>query len=236
MKWICGIIVLANVALYMWGLWYHQPLADRMPLTPRPDVAHEKMKLLSEPGARLVLRTPSVAPAAAEPAASDAHCFELGPFRTLEKARVAGTKLDAQGLGYTRLAEYETLGPSYRVYLPPFPSKEAAERKRRELTALGFTDHALIQQEEGMENAISLGIFSVEQNAIARVRQLARKKINALIQPIPNVHPVYWLALSAPETDGRLGTMPIARFADVDWGSRNVELRPIACGTGRAGQ
>lgn len=237
MRWIFAILVLANVALYMWGRWYHQPLVVE-PLKPRPAVAPEKMKLLSEPGARLILRgtNTSATPVAPGKSAAGSNCFELGAFATLEKARAAGSKLEAWGLSYTRVAEFETLGPSYRVYLPSFPSKEAAERERRELTKLGFSDHAIIQQEEGMENAISLGIFSVEKNAIARVQQLARKNIHALIQPIPNVHPVYWLVLSTPAAHGLIDLTPVARFAAEDWGDPGVSLRPVLCGTGRAAQ
>lgn len=237
MKWIVGALVLANVGLLMWGSWYHAPLVDLDPIKPRPTVAQEKMKLLSEPGARLVLRAPTAASAIPpNDVSANANCFQLGSFPTLEKARFAAGRLDIWGLSYSRVAEFETLGPSYRVYLPPFPSKEAAERKRRELAKLGFSDHAVIQQEEGMENAISLGIFSVEQNAIARAQQLARRNVDALIQPIPNVHPVYWLTLSAPAIDGQIGATPLARFTEEDWGVVNVSLRPAVCGVERAAQ
>lgn len=231
MKWIFGILVLANVALYMWGRWYHHSLVDVESPKPKPAVAQEKMKLLSEPGVHLVPRaTDAATQAGSSKRVASSSCFELGPFATLEKARTAGDRLDAWGLGYSRVAEFETLGPSYRVYLPPFPSRKAAERKRRELTKLGFSDHAIIQQEDGMENAISLGIFSVEKNAVARVRQLARKNIHALIQPIPNVHPAYWLVLSQPATDGQIGTTPLVRFAKEDWGDPGISLQPVLCG------
>jgi hypothetical protein len=231
-KWIFGVLVLANVALFMWGRWYHQPLVSLEPPKPRPPVAREKLKLLSEPGVRLVLRSSKAMP---KPKTSDSpaaasNCFELGPFATLEKTRAAEGKLDSWGIGHTRVSEFETLGPSYRVYLPPLPSRQAAERKRRELTKLGFSDHAIIQGEEGMENAISLGIFSVEQNAITRAQQLARKDIDALIQPIPNVRPVYWLALSTHAIGGQIGTTPITRFNKEDWGAPNVGLQPMLCG------
>ena len=235
MKWIVGVLVLANVGLLMWGLWYRDPLVDVDPIKPRPTVAPDKMKLLSEPGARLVLRSQTATPAIpSEGTSASANCFQLGAFPSVEKARTAAGKLDIWGLRYTRVAEFETLGPSYRVYLSPLPSRDAAERKRRELTKLGFTDHALIQQEESMENAISLGIFSVEQNAITRVQQLARHNINALVQPIPNVHPVYWLTLSTPAVDDQIAQTPLARFAEEDWGAPNVRLRPALCGVERA--
>jgi len=39
-------------------------------------------------------------------------------------------------------------------------------------------------QEEGWHNAISLGLFSVEANATARVRELAAKGVEASMQPL----------------------------------------------------
>jgi len=236
MKWAVGFLVLANVGLLMWGLWYHRPLVN--PIAPQPTIAADKMKLLSEPGATLIPRAPaanSTVPSATQ-LDDRASCYQLGPFPALEKVRFAAGKLDIWGVGYTRVSEFETLGPSYRVFLPPFPSRETAEEKRRELTKLGFTDHAVIQQEEGMENAISLGIFSVEQNAVTRAQQLARRNINASIQPIPNVHPVYWLALTAPAADGKISAIALSKFSEEDWGAPNVRLRPAVCGLERAAQ
>lgn len=233
MRWIFAVLLLANVALFMWGRWYHKPLVDTEPPPPRPDVAAEKMKLLSEPGVRLTLRTRNSSGASPADDAA-ARCYQLGPFATLDKARVAGATLDAWGLAYTRVAEFETLGPAYRVYVPSLGSKDAAERRRRELSKLGFTDHALIQDEEGMENAISLGIFTVERNARARVAELARKGVKASIQPIPNVQPAYWLALSAQAGNGQIGGTPLARFSQEDWGASNVGLRSAYCDGVRA--
>jgi hypothetical protein len=231
MRWVVGFLVLANLALLMWGLWYHKPLVAIETPSPRPAVAPDKMKLLSEPGVRLAVRTRSPSTARTEEAAVTSSCYQLGSFPTLERARTAGAKLEAWGLAYERVAELETLGPAYRVVLPPLPSKEAAERKRRELAALGFTDNALIQQEEGMENAISFGLFSVEQNARVRVQQLAQKGVRAIIQPVPNVHPIYWLRLAGASIDGQLAGVPLERFGTEDWGSPNIALGSTACHT-----
>lgn len=227
MKWVVGLLVLANLALFMWGKWYHQPLVSLEPPRPPIDVARDKITLLTEPGTLLVVRAPT--PARPGEPGQDMRCYRLGPFPTLEKARAAGARLGTWGLTYERLAEFEALGPAYRVVLPPLPSLEAAERKRRELTKLGFSDHAIIQREQGMENAISLGIFTVEQNARARAQQLVNKGFVPLVQPVPNVHPIYWLAIVGPSADGQLSGVPLERFAAEDWGVPNVELRPKAC-------
>ena len=227
MKRVFGVLVLANVALFMWGMWYRAPLLGDIP-RPRPPVAAEKVKLLSEPGVELRLHPPRAATSPPDPLATAPRCYRLGPFTAPNQAQAAARILEAWGLEHTQVAERETLAPVYRVYLPPLASRAEAERKRRELTRLGFTDHALIQQEQGMENGISLGLFSVEQNARARVAQLARRGVKASVQPLPNVQLVYWLVLSAPARDGRIGRTALARFSEEDWGAE-VALRPLPC-------
>ncbi len=233
MKWLIATLVLANLALLMWGVWYHEPLVSLQTARPPAEVTADKMKLLAEPGARLVVRgSDARQPRASEgESAMAGRCYQLGPFPTLEKARMAGARLGTWGLTYERVAEFETLGPAYRVVVPPLPSKEAAERRRREIAALGFTDNAPIQGEAGMENAISFGIFSVEQNARARAQQLARKGIQTVIQPIPNVLPIYWLAIAGVSSEGELSGVPLDRFSTEDWGAPDVALRPISCHT-----
>lgn len=238
MKWLIGTLVLANLALLMWGVWYQEPLMSLQTARPPVEVAADKMKLLAEPGARLVVRGSDAKQPrySTSDGSGDARCFQLGPFPTLEKARMAGARLGTWGLTYERVAEFETLGPAYRVVVPPLPSREAAERRRREIAALGFTDNAPIQGEAGMENAISFGIFSVEQNARARAQQLARKGIQTVIQPIPNVHPIYWLAIAGASSDGELAGVPLDRFSAEDWGVPDVALRPMPCNTEAAGR
>ncbi|HEX7044104.1 MAG TPA: SPOR domain-containing protein [Burkholderiales bacterium] len=229
MRWLFGLLVLANVGLYMWGRWFHEPLVERPP-APLPDVAPEKMKLLSEPGASLTVRAAqSMVPGDEVSASGEAGgCYRLGPFPSLERAQHAAARIESWGIRYVRVPEFRTLNPIWRVYLPPFPSKEAAERRRRELSQLGFKDHAVIH-EPGMENAISLGLFAVERNARAHVEDLARRGVRAALQPLPNLQSVYWLALAGAARDEHLGEVPLSRFALEEWGSPGVSLRPAAC-------
>jgi len=221
-KWLFALLLLANVALFMWGQWYRQPLVR--PSAPPPDVAQEKIKLLNEPGVRLLLRSRN-APAAPVPTANVAsRCFRLGPFEQAAAADDAGRRLRAAGFEFRRESEEDTRPVAWHVYLPPLPSREAAERRRRELTRLGFRDHALIQ-EAGLENGISLGVFSVEDNARARVEQLARRDVRAQVRAIPGTRTVYWLSLApAPEGVGALEAL-VAR----EWGGAEPALRPTPC-------
>ena len=80
-----------------------------------------------------------------------------------------------------------------------------------------------------MENAISFGIFSIEQNARMRVQQLAQKGVRASIQPVPNVRSIYWLRLGARAADVAISGVPLTRFDAEGWGTPNVALRSTAC-------
>jgi hypothetical protein len=184
------------------------------------------MRLFNEPGVKLVPRK-APPPANAELTASVAPaCFHIGPFPDVDLVARAETRLNELPLTYSRRAEETRNVTGYLVYLPPLSSPKAAERKRQELTRLGFKDHALMQ-EEGMQNAISLGLFTVEANAESRVRELAAKKIQARIQPFQQTRTRFWLdvAVRAPaETAGRM--------KQIDWAAKDVQVREITCPAG----
>jgi len=228
MKFLLALLVLANVGMWMWATWYKEPAPRAEIPARRADINADKMRLVSEPGTRLVVRTRSTA-ARTSADAGDARCYRLGPFPSPDKAQLANVVLERWGVTNERVTEFQMLGTAYRLYLPPFASKEAAERQRRELVRLGFTDHALIEHEPGMENALSLGIFAVEQNAVTRRQQLAARGVHVSIQTVPNVNAIYWLALAGPAAVGRVADVPLARFAEHDWGAPGVGLKAAAC-------
>jgi len=214
MKWVFAFLVLANLGLWMWATGYHREPPEEAP-PPRPALAPEKMRLLSEPGVKLKPRAPKPPPPPAV-----ATCFRLGPFAEGQAEALAAARLAELKLAFERRAEETQAAGGFRVYLPPFPSKGAAEKKRKDLTRLGFKDHALMQ-EEGLRNAIALGLFSVEANAQAHVQRLAAKGVKAKMEPIPPARPPHWFELR-----------PAEGLADIlkqqDWGA-GVEVRSISC-------
>jgi hypothetical protein len=166
-------------------------------------------------------------PANAELTASVAPaCFHIGPFPDADLVARAETRLNELPLTYSRRAEETRNVTGYLVYHPPLSSPKAAERKRQELTRLGFRDHALIQEGD-MQNAISLGLFTVEANAASRVRELAAKKVQARIQPFQQTRTRFWLdvAVKAP-------AQTADRIRQIDWAAKDVQVREIACPAG----
>lgn len=224
LKWIFAALVLANIGLWMWASWYQDaPLEESR--APRAPVAPEKMRLFNEPGVKLVPRKAPPPANAALTASVAPACFHVGPFPDADLVARAESRLNDLPLTYSRRAE-DVQTTAYQVYLPPLPSQKAAERKRQELTRLGFRDHALMQEPD-MQNAISLGLFTVEANAQNRVRELADKKVQASIQPFPQTRKRFWLdvAVRTPaETQGKL--------KQIDWAAKDVQVSEIPCPAG----
>jgi hypothetical protein len=236
MKWVFAILVLANLGFWLWATGIREP-QDQPVVSGRPALAPEKMKLLTEPGVKLVPRPkprPQPArPADSEPAAATegrgetaGACYRVGPFADAASADKAGAELTELNISFVRELEEQRRVVSQRVYLPSFPTKEAAEAKRKELTRLGFRDHALIE-EEGMQHAISLGVYSVEANALRHIKLLAAKGIQARIEPLYQIRAGYWLALrlDAPAAGGDA----LAALRARKWEAPNVKLTEAPC-------
>jgi len=225
LKWLLAAFVLANLGLWMWASWYKEtPVEENRPA--RAPIAPEKMRLLTEPDVKLTPRkTPP--PANAELVANAVPvCFHIGPFAETARVTQAEAKLGELHLGFARRSEETKTITGYRVTLPPLASREAAERKRQELTRLGFKDHAVIQ-EEGWHNAISLGLFSVEANAMARVRELAAKGVEAKAQPLTQSRTRYWLDLIAPVSPEN-----VMQLKQTDWGAKDIQAQETTCPAG----
>lgn len=225
LKWVFATLVLANFGLWMWASWYkEQPAVERR--TARASIATEKMRLLTEAGVRLQPRKASPSANAELTANAEPACLRIGPFPDADLIAIAEAKLNDLSLSFVhRFTETKTI-TIYRVYLPALTTKLAAEQKRKELTRLGFKDHAVIQ-EEGWQNAISLGLFSVEANAESRVSELAAKGVEAKRQPLDQTRTFNWLDIAIP-VPSDIG----ARVKQIDWGAKDIRAQETVCPTG----
>ncbi|MHB8624321.1 MAG: hypothetical protein ACYC9J_07825 [Sulfuricaulis sp.] len=223
LKWVFAALVLANLGLWMWASWYRQPPGEEIRLARAP-IAPEQMRLLSEPGAKLQPRqAPPPANAELTATAVAPDCLHIGPLPDMDMSTKAEAKLNELHITFTRRVEETKTVSGYQVYLPPLASREAAERKRQELTRLGFKDHALMQ-DPGWDNAISLGLFAVEANAAARVHDLTAKGIEANVRPLTQNRTSYWLDISEA-----LPVDIVTKLHQTDWGSKDIQLQQSAC-------
>lgn len=137
--------------------------------------------------------TPDAAPApatgapavasSADPAAAAATPPEAPPLCVAwtglgaDDAERLDAQLRAAGLAPQRSA---TESPSsWWVRMPPQGGRELAERKARELKALGITDYFIVQDAGPNQFAISLGLFKTEHAANQHLAQLRAKGVRS---------------------------------------------------------
>jgi cell division septation protein DedD len=222
MRVIFGVLLLLNVALLMWGEWYAHEPAKAEP-SARPPVNADRIRLLTE----LATGTPAPiarsGPAAAKAPPTNQLCASLGPFMNSADADVAEGQVARAGFGDVQRRSVGRDVAAYRVYLPPLPTRQAAERKRAQLAQLGFREHYILD-EPGRENAISLGVFSLAQNAHALIQNLAKKGINAKQETLHNTETTYWLDLEGPSD--RLATLGRQAWVPPGVGLRSNHCKP----------
>ncbi len=221
LKWLFAALLILNVGLALWIYSYGGgPAVPEQ--EPRVAVNAEAMKLATEKGVSLKARPKPPPPKpqpAAEPPVPVAACYRAGPFAELEQALAAARQLDERGIGSMRREETRPTVTGYRVYLPPFPTRQAAEARRRELTRFGFRDHALIL-EDG-KYGVALGFYSVQANARKQMRRLEAKGVRARLEPVQQSRTAYWLELSG----GNL----FESLKDFSWGASGVSLSEYNC-------
>jgi len=86
-------------------------------------------------------------------------------------------QLRAAGLDPQRSASESP--SSWWVRIPPLGGRDTAERKARELKALGITDYFIVQDAGPSQFAISLGLFKTEHAANQHLSQLRAKGVRS---------------------------------------------------------
>ena len=157
-------------------------------------------------------------------ATASAFCARAGGFEGRRAVAEAALWLRSQGAEVleVRREERQVSGP-WRVYLPPFASREEAEAKLRETRSRGVRDVAVIRDGE-LANGISFGVYRDAANARRRAAALDRLG-----------YAVRSHATEAAPADGyelRARTRRAAAAFEADWASRFPErpLQVVDCG------
>jgi len=200
----------------MWGAWYKDSAVPE-PTTPLAPIAEKQMMLLSEQGAKPVLRRASQPEKQLK--AIEHVCYAVGPFKSAREAAVGGKHLRKLGLVY-RLRSKDTESKIYRVYLPPMASTAEALAMQRKLHKIGYKDNAILR-ERAMNNAISVGVYANHANAQRTLRNLKKKGILASIQIIDKVVTQNWLDIDTAE-------VAIETLQAVPW-VKGVAVEQVPC-------
>lgn len=212
MKWLVGVLLLLNVALFLWATG-HQPTSGPDSTSFRQPVNPAGMRLLSEvarpePGTGL-----------------QTGCYRVGPFYDQNAVALAGQKLDILRVPFRQRTVKERELRAYRVFVGPYSTESAIETQRNLLRAGGITDHYIKRESEGT-SLISLGLFSQKSGADAFVRELEGKRINAQLRTEDRVlGPTFWLELDDRDAN-RAAT---GGLEQTGWGDPRANLRPLPC-------
>ena len=106
-------------------------------------------------------------------------CIELGPIAAAEvgRAEEAASAL-ASGLKISQRRVDDA--NRWWVYIPPLPTRAAANQRIAELKKQGVDDYEFIGDDSASRNAISLGVYSSEEAANRRVEELKRRGVRGM--------------------------------------------------------
>jgi hypothetical protein len=158
------VLLFANVAFFAYRFYvthYANPATDPIAQQIQP----ERIRIVQpEELARLAASRRGVA------------CIELGPVAAADATRAeeaAGALAGGLKVSQRRVDE----AARWWVYIPPLPTRAAANQRVAELKKQGVDDSSLINDDPVWRNAISLGVFSSEDAASRRVDELKRRGV-----------------------------------------------------------
>jgi len=153
MKLLVALLILANIALFGFGELARMSESESNRL--QRQLAPDKIKLLTPQ------QVAALGPAKA--AQLQNVCLEWGAFTEPEKAAVLAA-LEPLQLGRQMSQRRVESTTAFWVYVPPLPSKPAAEKRVAEMRNLGLKDFFIVS-DGPQRNAISLGVFKTEEGA-----------------------------------------------------------------------
>lgn len=194
MKWIVGLLLLANLAIFSWMRWGHVLTVDTDAVATQAALNPEKIKLMdlqspsaaaSAPSGALALTPATALAVGSAPSApvvsavsqmKGASCAEWGEFSGSDLTR-AQQALALLKLGERLSQRNVEHNHGYWVYIPPLKRRVEVERKLAQLKERGVKDYFVVQDEGKWQNAISLGVFKTEEAAQKFLASLRTKGV-----------------------------------------------------------
>ena len=156
------------------------------------------------------------------------RCISVGPFRDVAETAHAASTLRSGGYDpRQRVADGEVWAGVW-VYLPVPPGPSAGDRLLAKLKAAGIDD-ALEMPGPGDAPVISLGLFSEQKRAQARVAQAHGLGLDPGLADRKRTGNVYWIDVDLKPTDGLLNPSDLQSEA-----GRISRLEVKACPTGQS--
>jgi len=172
MRLFVGLLLLANIAFYVWSQGWVDELVgvhargDREPDRLNKQVRPETMRIL----------TPQAVAAAASAAESSLVCLEAGPFddNSIAPAENIVRASLPQG-AWTR--DTQQVPARWIVYMGRYANREAQQKKAQELTRLKVP-YEEVNGAPALEPGLSLGHFPNREQADSALQRLADRGIH----------------------------------------------------------
>ncbi len=204
MKRLFFLVVLANVALFMWE---HKAGA----LAPATTTATNAMPELEPILLVSELPPPIVQPEVKPPEPITQavpekvkRCYEAGPFAKTADARQWMSELAEAETTVKLISKDGQIANKYQVYYPAGQNLKASETNLKMLKERGINDFFIQRTED--QGEISLGVFSKEERALIFKKELLAKGIEAKIKTLYKTKAQQY-ALIESDTIGRLETL-----------------------------
>lgn len=212
MRWLVGLLVLFNAALFLWATG-HDP-GRPASASAYPVVSAESMRLLKE-----VKSDREVS------ANEDARCARIGPFVNSAVAALAAEKLDSMSLSFTRRTVKSREIRAFRVFLGPFESQSAIDAQERLLDAAKIEDYYVKHDEQG-GGIISLGLFAQSDGAEKLLNELSARDVQARLRTENRIlEPSLWLEIDDPAVARGIPR----ELAQASWGEKGAQIRRYGC-------
>lgn len=226
MKWIVLLLALANAGYFAWQYYVGQPSSSTKAFILD---AGNKLVLVNEQSAIVKddgKATPKATQAVRVGKASNAKaCYSVGPFVIIGDVSNAARMFEEAGIAAQQRAAPEKEHAGFWVFIPPQPSLQSARAVLRDLQLKELRD-ALIISEGEKANAISVGVYYVEQQAEQRRNDIIRMGYAAQIEELTRTRSQYWLDIELQRSTripGKLWQQALKKYAGIEHTKRECE-------------
>jgi hypothetical protein len=231
LKSIVVCLALANAAYFLWA--HGLAASNEAPIAAAPPATTLKLVGEAPSVAQGAMPDGSGAPGAAANEASISgllanvkRCVTVGPFRDVAEAAHAASLLRSGGYDPRQRVVDGEVWAGLWVYLPIPAGPVAGEQLLAKLKAAGIDD-ALEMPGPADASVISLGLYSEQKRAQARVAQAWTLGLKPTIADRKRTGNVYWVDIELKPTDGMLNP---ADFPDESGHISRLEVNACPAG------
>ena len=213
MKWIAGVLLVANLAVagfFIGRSYWPQAASDQ-----NAPMNVDRLSLRGQ-------SAPAPKGAASRRAATEALCVE---WRGLTRGELTQVRDQLKAMVGERVMSFTEvpLNTRHWVIFPPLPSPESAAAKLSELAAAGLQD-AYVVKGGALRNAISLGLYANDEAARRRVREVEDKGVlGTRVELLPRQGTDFYFVIRSEDPDA------LKSLSEIRQAYPNSQQSRVAC-------